>query len=292
MRRFLPLLLLVLAALLVPVSAVAVWANAEIEDTGRYVDTMAPLAHDPEVQKAVSSRLTSEVVKQIDLGPLQNGAERLIGEAARSFTGTDAYATAWDTVSRVTHDAFADALAADKGSGDSVTLDLAPVTAEVKEQLQENGIPLAGRIPVVHTDITLLRTDQLDTWRTAYHLLIPAARWLVPLTVVLIAAAILLAVRGRRLLITALAGLALVAGALLLALVLAVAHNLSLANLPQDVSRAAGEAVYSALTAALRTTAWTVGAVGLVVAVVAWGAWWLSGRRSARRTDTAPARLR
>ncbi|MGW7413725.1 hypothetical protein [Streptomyces sp. NPDC054863] len=279
MRRFLPSLLLALVALLVPVGAVAVWADTGIEDTGRYVDTMAPLADDPDVQKAVTDRLTSEIMKQIDLGPLQDGAERLLGETARSFAGTDAYDKAWNTVGRVTHDALRDALAADKGSGDTVTLDLAPVTAELKQRLTDDGVPLAGRIPVVHTDITLLRTDQLDTWRTVHRFLAPAARWLPPMTALLAVGAVLLAVRGRRLLTTALAGLALVAGALLLALTLAVAHNLALTDLPQDVSRAAAEAVYSALTGALRTTAWTVGAVGLVVAVVAGGAWWLTGRR-------------
>ncbi|MFI0978131.1 hypothetical protein ACH4SP_14175 [Streptomyces sp. NPDC021093] len=279
MRRFLPPLLLALVALLVPVNAVAVWADAGIEDTGRYVTTMAPLAEDPDVQKAVTDRLTSEIMKQVDLGPLQNGAERLLGEAARSFAGTDTYDKAWNTVSRVTHDALRNALTADKGSGDTVALDLAPVIAELKQRLTDDGVPLAGRIPVVHTDITLLRTDQLDTWRTVYHTLAPTARWLPPVTALLVVGSILLAVRGRRLLTTALAGLALVAGALLLALALAVAHNLALTDLPQDVGRAAAEAVYSTLTGALRTTAWAVGAVGLVVAAGAGGAWWVAGRR-------------
>ncbi|MCX5200182.1 hypothetical protein OG897_01705 [Streptomyces sp. NBC_00237] len=286
LRRFLPAVLLALVALLVPVGAVAVWADAEVEDTGRYVATMAPLADDVDVQQAVAARVTEEIMKQVDLGPLQNGAERLVGEAARSFAGTEPYRRAWNTVTRVTHDAFRDALTAERGSGDRVRLDLAPVTAELKKQLRDDGVPLAGRIPVVHTDLTLVETDQLDAWRSVYGFLEGAARW-VPVAVgVLVVGAVAVAVRGRRLLTVALAGGACVVGALLLALLLAVAHNLTLSHLPEDVSRAAGEAVYATVTGGLRAAAWWVGAVGLGVAVVAGGAWWFAGRRVNPRTPS------
>ncbi|MFJ2739565.1 hypothetical protein ACIO3O_07850 [Streptomyces sp. NPDC087440] len=279
LRRLLPAVLLALVALLVPVGAVAVWSDVEVEDTGRYVATMAPLAEDPDVQKAVATRLTSEIMKQIDLGPLQNGAERLIGEAARSFAGTEPYRKAWNTVNRVTHDAFRDALAAERGSGDRVRLDLAPVTAELKQQLKDDGVPFAGRIPVARTDLTLVKTDQLDTWRSGYAFL-KAAAWWVPVAVaLLVAGAVVLSVRGRRLPALAAAGGAFVLGALLLALILAVAHNLALSSLPEDVSRAAGEAVYSTATGGLRTTAWWLGLGGLAVALAAGGTWWVRGRR-------------
>jgi hypothetical protein len=289
LRTCLSLLLLVLVALLVPVGAVAVWADHKVEDTGRYVETMAPLADDPDVQRAVVERLTSEIMRKIDLGPLQNGTERLLGDAARSFTGTDAYRKAWNTVNRVTHDAFRDALAEPPGSGDTVTVDLAPVTEELKQQLETDGVPLAGRVPVVHTDITLVRTDQLDTWRTVHRLLAPAARWLPPAALVAAVLAVLVAVRGRRTTTAALAGLALTAGALLLALLLAVTHNLTLSHLTEEIGRPAAEALYSTVTAALRTTAWTAGVAGPAVAAVAWGAHWAAGRGPRGRDRDAKA---
>ncbi|MFD3516872.1 hypothetical protein [Streptomyces sp. NPDC058657] len=292
MRRFLPGLLLVLATLLVPLAAFSVWADAEIDDTGRYVATMAPLADDPDVQQAVATRLTSEIMSQVDLGPFQDGAGRLIGDAVRSFTGTDAYRTAWNTVSRVTHDAFRDALAAPAGSGNAVTLDLAPVTEELKARMTADQVPLAEQIPVVHTDITLVRTDSLDEWRSAYGWLAPAARLLPGVVALLVVAAVLLAVRGRRLRTVALAGLAAVLGAVLLALLLVLAHNLALSHLPEDIGRPAAEAVYGELTAALRTTAWVIGVAGLVVALVAGGAEWLTGRRRATTRSDHPPRGR
>ena len=279
MRRILPGLLLALAALLLPLAVVSVWADGEIDDTDRYVSTMAPLADDADVQQAVATRLTTEIMQKVDLGPLQGGAGRLLGDAVRSFTGTDAYQKAWNTVSRVTHDAFRSALTAPQGSGDAVTLDLAPVTEELKARLTADEVPLAGQIPVVHTDITLVTTDHLDEWRTAYDWLVPAARWLPWVVVVLVVGAVALAVRGSRLRTLALAGLAFLVGALLLALLLAVAHNLVLSDLPEDIGRPAAEAVYSTLTASLRTVAWVMGAAGLVGTVIAWGAVWLTGRR-------------
>ncbi|GAA3488523.1 hypothetical protein [Streptomyces cremeus] len=279
LRRFLPVALLALVALLVPLGTVAVWARAEVQDTGRYVDTMAPLADDPDVQKAVVTRLTGEIMRQVDLGPLQNGAERLIGEAARSFTGTQSYRNAWNTVQRVTHDAFRDALAAERGSGDRVLLDLAPVTAELKQRLTDDGVPFAGRIPVVHTDLTLVETDRLDTWRSVYAFLRGAAWWAPVAAVLLAVAAVALSVRGRRLPALATAGGAVVLGALLLALVLAVAHNLVLSHLPEDLSRAAAEALYATATGRLRTAGWWLGLAGLAVALSAGGLWWVRGRR-------------
>ncbi|MFF0745120.1 hypothetical protein ACFYVL_32440 [Streptomyces sp. NPDC004111] len=289
MRRFLPVVFLVLAALLLPCAAVAVWAEREIDDTGRFVATMAPLADDTDVQQAVATRLTTEVMRQVDLGPLQEGAGRMLGEAVRSFTGTDAYRKAWNTVSRVTHDAFRDALTAPRGSGDAVTLDLAPVTEELKARLTADKVPLAGQLPVVHTDIELVRTESLDEWRGAYERLGAAARWLPWAVAALVVAAVVLAVRGRRLHTVALAGLAVLVGALLLALLLAVAHNLALSDLPDDLSRPAAEALYAAFTASLRTVAWVAGVVGLAVAVVAGGAGWLTGRRKrGTRSDHSP----
>lgn len=56
LRAFLSALLITLAAVFAPLSAVAVWAADEIADTDRYVATMAPLASHPDVQAAIADR--------------------------------------------------------------------------------------------------------------------------------------------------------------------------------------------------------------------------------------------
>ena len=44
---------IVLAAVLLPVSIVAAWTRAQLVDEGQFVATLAPLAHDPQVQGLV-----------------------------------------------------------------------------------------------------------------------------------------------------------------------------------------------------------------------------------------------
>src|SRR6478736_101696 len=52
--------LIVLMAVLAPLSVVARWAHDTVSDTDRYVETVAPLASDPAVQDAIIDRITTE----------------------------------------------------------------------------------------------------------------------------------------------------------------------------------------------------------------------------------------
>ncbi len=63
-------LLIILASVLALLAVVAVWANSIVRDTDRYVATMAPLASDPDVQQAVTTRVTNVVLQRIDVDAL------------------------------------------------------------------------------------------------------------------------------------------------------------------------------------------------------------------------------
>lgn len=65
-------LLIVIASVLSLLAVLSVWARDELTDTNRFVATMAPLAHDPRVQAAVSDRVTTAVVQQINVPALVN----------------------------------------------------------------------------------------------------------------------------------------------------------------------------------------------------------------------------
>ena len=52
-RALLYAVCIVLAAVLLPVSIVAAWTRAQLVDEGQFVATLAPLAHDPQVQGLV-----------------------------------------------------------------------------------------------------------------------------------------------------------------------------------------------------------------------------------------------
>jgi hypothetical protein len=284
--------LIVLVAILTPLCALAVWADREIGDTDGYVAAMAPLASDPAVQNAVAVQITDEVLQKIDVGPFdagpfdvrpfQEGVRSLLYEAVISFSGTDSYKTAWNTVNRAAHTAVEQALTSD--SGDSVSIDLAPVIEQVKQQLSADGLRFADQITVGRTRITILDSDKLGVARQIFDGLQIAGVWLPIATLLLAAAAVLLAVRRGR----ALFGLciALAVGGVLLRVAVTLGHGLALDDLPADVDRPAASAIYDALTATLRTTAWWVLGAGLALAAAAWPA---QRRRQPERGSSAPA---
>ncbi|MFD7080826.1 hypothetical protein ACFYXV_16590 [Streptomyces sp. NPDC002181] len=270
MRTFLSAVLIVLVALLVPAGAVAYWADHELGDADRYTAAMSPLAENPAVQNVVVTQAGRALSGQIDAGPFQGGIDALLGEALRSFSGTPAYRTAWDAANRAAHAAFLKALTT--GDGNAVSIDLAPVIEQVKGDLLADGVPFADRIPVTHVSVKVMEYDNLGALRKGFRMLQIAGVWLPVLTVVLAATAIAVAVHRRRAVIAT--GLGVAVGAVLLWIAVVVCRRLTLDDLPADVDRAAAAAVYDALTAFLRTTAWVVLAIGLAAAIAAW----LTGR--------------
>nr|WP_203620371.1 hypothetical protein [Streptomyces anulatus] len=260
--------MLVLLAVLVPLSALSAWVDLEIDDTDRYVAAVSPLASDPAVQTTVTDLITDEAMRQIDLGPLQDTVREFLYETVRSFTTTEAFRNAWDTANRAAHKAVAAAL--DGDSGEAVTIDLAPVIDQVKQDLVRDGVPFADRIPVERTEITVLGPGQADELRNAFRLLRYGSIWPAVATLVFLVLVVGIATvrRGMRagLWATATVGAGFVLGAVVLRVLVAVGRGRVLDEVP-DSDRDAAAAVVDALTASLRTTVWVVLAVGAALLV-------------------------
>ncbi|MFB7502815.1 hypothetical protein [Streptomyces broussonetiae] len=289
LRSALSAVLLALSCLLVPFAALAAWAAYGLVDTGRYVTTLAPLAADPDVRDAVADTVGDGILRAVDqhpeLRPAGGSVRPFVHDAVRSFTQTEAFRLAWDTGNRVTHDAVLRALRdeQDEPAGQPVTVDLATVTDPVKRRLTHDHVPLAARIPVEHTPVAVLPGDELVAFRKGFHVLEVAGFWLPVAAVVFAATGIALAVHRRRAITATALGTAL--GGALLALALAIGRSLTLSDLPADVPHPAAGAVYDALTATLRWTAWLLLGLGLTAA----GATWLTRRI---RTGRPPRRRR
>ncbi|MEU2225390.1 hypothetical protein [Streptomyces sp. NPDC018347] len=289
LRSALSAVLITLSCLLTPFGALAAWAAYGLADTGRYVTAMAPLATDPAVREAVvdtvGDGLLRAVDRQLGVRPARGSVRPFVHDAVRSFTQTRAFGLAWDTGNRITHDAVLHALrAADERA---VTVDLAPVTAQVKRQLTHDHVPLAARIPVEHTAVAVLPAGRLTTLRKGFHVLEVAGFWLPVASVAFAVGGIALAVRRRRAVAATALGTAL--GGALLVLALAVGRGLTLADLPADVSHPAAGAVYDALTGTLRTTGWLLLVLGLAVTLTAWLTRYPRPPRPARRRRASPA---
>ncbi|MEU6194091.1 hypothetical protein [Streptomyces sp. NPDC047061] len=284
LRGALSALLIALACLLLPFGALAAWAAYGLADTGQYVSTMAPLADDPDVRDAVADTVGDGIMREVDVGlPMRGTVAPFVREAVRSFTQTRAFRLAWDAGNRATHDAVLRALQGERE--EPVTVDLAPVTAQVKDQLTQDHVPLAARIPVQHTAVAVLPAAELDRLRKGFHVLEVAGFWLPVAAVVFAAGGIAVAVRRRRAVTATALGTAL--GGALLGLALSVGRRLTLADLPPDVSHPAAAAVYDALTSTLRTVAWLLVALGLTVAAATWAGGRL--RRPRSREARQPA---
>jgi hypothetical protein len=282
-RNALSAALIALACLLVPFGTLAAWAAYGLADTGRYVAAMAPLASHPDVRNAVAVTVGDGILAEADVGRARGTVGPFVHDAVRSFTGTETYRTAWDATNRTVHDAVLRALRDDRAAGRAVTVDLAHVTARVKAQLAADNVPLAQRIPVVHTAVAVLPADEVDRLRKGYHVLDVAAFWL-PLGAVVFALTGIAVAACRRRAVTA-TGLGTALGGALLALAVALGRRLTVADLPDELNRPAAGAVYDALTTTLRTASWLLIALGLTVAAASW----LTGRHGRRRGPRQPS---
>lgn len=290
-RNALSVVALVLACLLVPFGTLASWAAHGLADTGRYVRTMAPLAADPDVQRAVADAVGDGIMREagheLDTGPLRGTVGPFVHDAVRSFTRTEAFRTGWDAANQAVHDAVLRALRDDGTRAAPVTVDLAPVVARVKRQLTEDHVPFAHRIPVLHARVPVLPADDVDRLRRGYHVLDTAAFWL-PLAAAVCAVAGIALAACRRRAVTAL-GLGTALGGGLLVLAVAIGRRLTLADLPDTLHRPAAGAVYDALTSTLVSVSWLLLALGLTVALGSWLTGRYGPRLAARRRARASA---
>lgn len=291
-------LLILLAALLSLLSVVAVWANSIVRDTDRYVATVGPLATQPDVQKAVTQRVTDAVLAQIDVNalvkqlqdtvsqkgvppkaaqlvgnlqaPITNGLKQLVSGTVERVVTSNAFETVWVEGNRRVHSALDKALTgrADGAvslKNNQVAIDVAPIVAKVKERLVSAGLGVAAKIPDVHTNFVVFESKDIGKIRTYMRVLQIMGGWLPVIALLFAAAGIYTASNRRHALIGA--ALAVFAAMLFLGIMLTVFRDVYLNHLPPGASSAAAGAVYDALIRFLRAAVRALGAVALVTAV-------------------------
>lgn len=214
-------LLILCAALLSLLSVIAVWANSIVRDTDRYVATVGPLASDPDVQKAVTNRVTDVVLAQIDVNalvkqlqdvvseqgvppkaaqlvgnldaPITSGLKQLVSGTVERVVTSSAFETVWVEANRKVHSAVDKALTGEADSAvslenDQVAIDVAPIVAQVKERLVDAGLGVAANIPDVHTDFVVVQSKDIGKIKTYMRVLEIMGTWL-PVIALLVAAA-------------------------------------------------------------------------------------------------------
>ncbi|WP_349866519.1 hypothetical protein [Leifsonia sp. WHRI 6310E] len=295
--------LIVIGAILAPVAVVASWAKVQLTDTQSFVDTYAPLAHDPAVQAYVTDeavkviqengdipQVTSQVVdgitelgtgpvatKALDAlkGPLAQGIVSLIHTTVGNFVSSDAFAQVWQEALRTTHTQLVATMQNDPkaavavGADGSVGIQLGPIIDRVKQLLVDQGLTFASQIPTIDRTITVAQNSSIPTIQLFYGVAVAAGAWLQWIALAFLVLGVVVARRRALALVWAAVALALsmvvvVAGIGIGRLVFVGSVSPSL--LPAGVANT----VYRTLTTAMQDTGIAVLVLAIVVAVVGW----------------------
>lgn len=294
--------LIVLACVLAPLSVASVWASAVLSDTDQYVETVAPLAEDPAVQQAIADEVTQAVLENLEVEevtgelletlasqedvpprvaaalpglavPLTNGVEGFVETQVERVLASDQFATVWAEVNRIAHDQVVTLLEGNAGGAvsaqdDTITLNLGPIIAEVKDRLVDQGFSLASNVPEVDRSFVLVESGAVSDAQTFYQVLTTLGVWLPLVALALLAAGVAAARDRRRALLRGALGIA--AAMVLLGVVLAVARLWYVGTTPAGVltEEAAGN-VFDTLVRFLRTGVRALGILALLVALAA-----------------------
>lgn len=295
-------LLLLLAFVLAPPAVVAAWVDSEVSDTDRYVQTVAPIAREPSVQKTVTDRLTKRVVDNVDVAAITAAAARALEQAgappqvvqgAQALTGplksaldsavrdivnkvvtSDEFADVWDHANRRAHAAVVKVLTGEGSdvvqAGDgTIVLNLGTVIDDVKHRLADAGFAQAAKIPEVDKRITLLHTDKLNEAQDGMRLLDVIGTWLPVLVLVLAALAVWNAPAHRAALMTTAIGVGVMMIVLLVGL--AVMRQVYLDSVPTTaLPRSTAADIYDIFVRFLRNATGTVLVIAVITALAAY----------------------
>lgn len=301
-RPLVATVLIVLMAVLAPLSVVARWAHDTVSDTDRYVETVAPLAEDPAVQAAVIDRITSEIVTRLQVeavtdqavdaladrglpplaasslqalsGPLADAIEGFVEEQVTTLVESDQFEDAWVEANRQAHTQLVAVLTGKdtdtvEVSDNAVSINLATLIDTVKQRLIDRGFTLAERLPAINAQFTIFQSDDITKAQTAFRLLGAINLWLPIIALLCLVGAVFVGRSRRKTLIAG--ALALAFSMLALGAVLNLSREVYLNAVPTDqLPSDTAAAIYDTLVYFIRLNLRAVLVVALAVAFIAW----------------------
>jgi hypothetical protein len=285
-RKALPILLLVLGSLLLLLSTVAIWLDNLVLDTNRYVDTVAPLSQNQDIDTALANRMTNELFQAADVegrlheafpdqikflaGPLTERLRGFAWDQAYAIFQSDGFNQLWTDANRTAHENIV-ALLTGRGNtisteGDRVVLDLNPVTQELSSRLGDTGETAFGRLVDKNINLRFVIFDSpsLAKAQAATDLLSRIAGVLPFLALASFAGSIWLSSNRRRMVLFTGAGIA--AAMVLLLMVLNIFREYYLGSVAaSDLSVPAAAALFDTLIRFLKQGVRLMAVLGLVI---------------------------
>ncbi|GAA1622169.1 hypothetical protein [Georgenia ruanii] len=300
-------LVVLLGCVLAALSVVSTWLATQVTNTNAYVETVAPVIDDPRLQKAMADQITAAVFTELDVqgvtsqmlstvagqtnlpppvqakveglaAPITSGVQGFLTDQVNTVVASPQFAQLWAEANRQVHQALVNVMTGKQGgavqvSNGAVSIDLAPFIDLVKTRLVDRGVAIAAQIPEIHKSFVIYQSDTLAhnvaAAQTAFSVLSTLGTALPIVTLVVLAAGVLLAPRHRRALVGV--GLGVAAAMLLLALAIMFARAVYLGAVnPNVLPRGAAAAVFDTLVRFLRTGLRTVFVVAVIVAALAY----------------------
>jgi len=172
-RRITVWVLVVLFAILAPLTTLVAWAHRTVFDTGTYIDTVKPIASDPAVVSAVSARITNDIYASLDpqsvvanalppkaaflAGPIANGAKGYVQQGVERVVGSSQFQTLWVEANRFAHKEIVDVLRGNttivSTTNNEVVLNLVPLIAAALSNVGSFASSVVGH-PVTVPQLT------------------------------------------------------------------------------------------------------------------------------------------
>jgi len=283
--------LLVVACVLVPVAGVAVWVRNLVLDSDRYVETVAPLAKNPDIQAQAVDAMVTKLFAEVDVeqeldsllpsqldfvaAPIAGAVESQAANLADTVVASDQFQAAWETANRKAHEVVVALLTgredkiAEVKDGE-IVLDLQQPLTNIRDRLVDRGLTFLEDVPDERLDaqFVLFKSEELQQAQDLTDRLDRSATWLPWLSLGLLAISVLLAGDRRKALVRAGIGIAIAAA--VTALALAIGRSFYLDAADDAVSRDVALDAFQTLTRFLRSGIRFLFFLGLVIALGAW----------------------
>ncbi len=159
---FLWLVTTVLLAVAVP----TMWAQRNVVSEDGYAALAAAAAHDPKLQRAMASELTTQITTFAADNGYGTLNTDLVHGVVTAYTGNDGFPGQFAQANRIAHRwMFTDTIRSEGGSGDRWLVDIAPMLndSSIKQTLGDLDldVPQTLTVPITVPESSALRPGQL-----------------------------------------------------------------------------------------------------------------------------------
>ncbi|HMT05769.1 MAG TPA: SHOCT domain-containing protein [Solirubrobacterales bacterium] len=278
----------VLAGFVTLLAILSTWVDRQVFDTQEWGDTSLKLLQNPEIQQQVANYAVDELYANVDVdgelkqilpgdlkdlsGVAAGGLRQIADRGALEALGNSQVQNLWRNANEAAHKTLVD-LIEDKGTivttgNGQVTLQLKPLIVEIANQVGL-GDQARDKIPDSVGQIEIVDSEEISQVQTVAKLIHGTALIAAILAILLISLAIYLSPGYRWLTLLWLA-VTLVVVSLLVLVIRSVAGNIIVPELATPDVQPAAQAAWNIATELLKSIAWTVIWLAVVLLVLSW----------------------